>query len=157
MSRRDEERRMRSASRLYAVQALYQMEAAGLPLDRVRQEFESHRFGQEVAGEELSEGDVELFRALLEGALEHQAKIDQMTDRALKASWPIDRIDPVLRALFRASGAELTHAQTPPKVVISEFVEVARAFFPDSREVGFVNAVLDHMAREAQPAAFAER
>ena len=154
MSRRDEERRMRSASRLYAVQALYQMEAAGLQMDRVLQEFESLRLGLEVAGEELSVGDFELFRALLEGALEHQAKIDQMTDRALKASWPIDRIDPVLRALFRASGAELTHAQTPPKVVLSEFVEVARAFFPEGREPKFVNAVLDHMAREARPDAF---
>ncbi|MBF9034669.1 transcription antitermination factor NusB [Rhodobacterales bacterium HKCCE2091] len=150
----EESRRARSAARLYAVQALYQMEAAGQPLDKVRVEFESYRFGQEVAGEELAEGDLDLFRGTLEDAVNWQARIDQMTDRALVAKWPIDRIDPVLRALFRAAGAELVDAKTPPKVVITEFVEVARAFFPEGREPRFVNAVLDHMAREAQPEAF---
>ena len=151
---RDEVKRMRSAARLYATQALYQMEASGQPLDAVRAEFENHRFGEEVAGEELAEGDVDLFREMLERAVERQAAIDQMTDRALVAKWPIDRIDPVIRALFRAAGAELLAEGTPPKVVIVEFVEVARAFFPEGREPKFVNAVLDHMAREARPDAF---
>jgi N utilization substance protein B len=59
-----------------------------------------------------------------------------------------------LRALFRAAGAELTQNDTPPKVVINEFVDVARAFFPEGPESKFVNAVLDHMARGAQPEAF---
>ena len=147
-------RQMKSAARLYAVQALFQMEAAGQSLDRVRQEFETHRFGAELDGEELVEGDVDLFRDLLEGAVARQARIDQMTDRALVARWPIDRIDPTLRALFRAAGAELTAGGTPPRVVISEFVDVAHAFFPEGREPRFVNAVLDHMAREARPDAF---
>ena len=77
-----------------------------------------------------------------------------MTDRALVAKWPIARIDPVLRAVFRAAGAELVAGTTPPRVVISEYVGVADAFFPDGRETRFVNAVLDHMAREAHPEAF---
>ncbi|MEM9319009.1 MAG: transcription antitermination factor NusB [Pseudomonadota bacterium] len=145
---------MRAAARLYATQALYQMEASGQSVEKVRSEFESFRFGAKVAGAELAEGDVDLFRALLEAAVDRQAAIDQATDRALVATWPIDRIDPVLRALFRAAGAELEHGETPPKVVISEFVEVARAFFPEGREPRFVNAVLDHMAREAQPDRF---
>ena len=63
--------------------------------------------------------------------------------------------DPTLRALFRAAGAELVAGKTPPKVVIVEFVDVAKAFFPEGKEPKFVNAVLDHMAREAQPDAFA--
>ncbi|RVT84606.1 transcription antitermination factor NusB [Rhodobacteraceae bacterium CCMM004] len=145
---------MKSAARLYAVQALFQMEHSGLTIDTVRSEFETHRFGAVYDGEEMAEGDVDLFRALLEGAVERQAKIDQMTDRALVAKWPIHRIDPTLRALFRAAGAELTAGATPPKVVIVEFVDVARAFFPEGREPKFVNAVLDHMAREARPEAF---
>jgi len=87
-------------------------------------------------------------------AVNWQAKIDQMTDRALVAAWPIDRIDPVLRALFRAAGAELVDMVTPPKVAITEYVDVAKAFFPDGKEPKFVNAVLDHMAREARPEAF---
>jgi N utilization substance protein B len=77
-----------------------------------------------------------------------------MTDRALVAKWPIARIDPTLRALFRAAGAELRDRAAPPKVVIVEYVDVARAFFPEGREPKFVNAVLDHMAREARPEAF---
>ena len=64
------------------------------------------------------------------------------------------RIDPTLRALFRAAGAELIAKDTPPKVVITEFVHVAEAFFDGGKEPKFVNAVLDHMAREAQPEAF---
>ena len=150
----DVRRRMRSAARLYATQALYQMEVSGLPEHKVRQEFEDHRFGAEVNGEELSEGDVDLFRRLLDTAVNEQAKIDQCTDRALVAKWPIDRIDPVLRGLFRAAGGELVVGSTPPKVVIVEFVSVAQAFFPEGREPKFVNAVLDHMARELRPEGF---
>lgn len=154
MSNAPDKRQMKSAARLYAVQALFQMEHSGLGIDGVRQEFESHRFGMEVAGEELAEGNLKLFRQVLEDAVSNQAQIDQMTDRALVAKWPIDRIDPTLRALFRAAGAELVGKDTPPKVAITEYVDVARAFFPDGREPKFVNAVLDHMAREARPEAF---
>jgi N utilization substance protein B len=151
----EEKRRMRSAARLYAVQALFQMEAAGQGGDRGAREFESFRFGMVTdEGEELAEGDYDLFRRLLDDAVMWQAKIDQTTDRALVATWPIERIDPVLRALFRAAGAEMVNPATPIKVVINEFVEVARAFFPEGKETKFVNAVLDHMAREVRPEAF---
>ena len=155
MTAAEEKRRARAAARLHAVQALFQMEASGADLDAVRHEFETYRFGAVIDGEELAAGDPDLFRALLAGAVDAQARIDQMTDRALVAKWPINRIDPVLRALFRAAGAELLAGTTPPRVVIAEFVEVGRAFFPEGREVAFVNAVLDHMAREAVPDAFA--
>ena len=154
-SRKSGRRQMRSASRLYAVQALFQMERSGQTVDAVVREFESHRFGATYDGCEMAEGDVEHFRALLDHAVNFQAMIDQMTDRALAVAWPIDRIDPVLRALFRAAGGEIARMQTPPKVAITEFVDVAKAFFPDGREPRFVNAVLDHMAREARPDDFA--
>lgn len=147
-------RKMKSAARLYAVQALFQMEAGNQTVDKVMLEFEDHRFGATYEGDEMAEGDLGLFRQIMEDAVNHQAPIDQMTDRALVAKWPIARIDPTLRALFRAAGAELTQSDTPPKVVIAEFVDIAQAFFPEGREPKFVNAVLDHMAREAQPEAF---
>ena len=150
----NKKRKMRSASRLYAVQALFQMEHSGQTVDRVIAEFEDHRFGAAYDEGEMQEGDPRLFEALMQDAVNHQARIDQMTDRALVAKWPINRIDPTLRALFRAAGAELTEGDTPPKVVISEFVDIAKAFFPEGREPKFVNAVLDHMAREAKPDAF---
>jgi len=147
-------KQMRSAARLYAVQALFQMEASGTALDDVQSEFETYRFGADIEGDRFAEGDVDLFRQLTLEAVNHQARIDQMTDRALVAKWPIGRIDPTLRALFRAAGAELVVGTTPPKVCITEFVDVAKAFFPEGKESKFVNAVLDHMAREAQPQAF---
>ena len=150
----DEKRQMRSAARLYAVQALFQMEASGQALDRVAREFETHRFGAVYEDDEMAEGDPRLFRSILEEAVNLQARIDQMTDRALVAKWPIARIDPTLRALFRAAGAELLEGVAPPKVVINEFVDIAKAFYPEGRESKFVNAVLDHMAREAKPDAF---
>ena len=144
----------RSAARLYAVQALFQMEASDQTFDKVLVEFEDHRLGAVVDGDEYAEGDLKLFRQLVREAVNHQAQIDQMTDRALVAKWPLARIDPTLRALFRAAGAEFITDKTPVKVVISEFVDIARAFFPDGKEASFVNAVLDHIAREAKPEAF---
>ncbi|MFW8594828.1 transcription antitermination factor NusB [Cribrihabitans neustonicus] len=147
-------KQMRSAARLYALQALFQMEQSGQTFDQVIVEFEDHRFGATYEGDEMAEGDTAVFRKLVREAVNYQASIDQMTDRALVAKWPIARIDPTLRALFRAAGAELTQSDTPPKVVISEFVDIARAFFPEGKEPKFVNGVLDHMAREARPEAF---
>ena len=149
-----QKRKMKSAARLYAVQALFQMEASGQTVDQVKREFEDHRFGATYDEIEMTEGDLDTFRVLMEKAVDDQALIDQMTDRALVVKWPIARIDPTWRALFRAAGAELVLKQTPPKVVISEFVSVAEAFSADNKEPKFVNAVLDHMAREAQPEAF---
>lgn len=147
-------RQLSAAARLYAVQALFQMEAAGQSSDRVRREFEDWRIGAEYEGETSPEADQRLFARIVEDAVTWQSRIDQMTDRALVAKWPIGRIDPVLRALFRAAGAELVVPGTPPRVVITEYVRISQAFFDQGRESKFVNAVLDHMAREAQPDKF---
>ena len=130
------------------------MEHSGQTVDAVMREFEDHRFGASYDEGEMAEGDARLFEGLMQDAVNNQALIDQMTDRALVAKWPIARIDPVLRALFRAAGAELVEGEAPPRVVIKEFVDVSGAFFPEGREPQFVNAVLDHMAREARPEAF---
>ncbi|AUH34751.1 transcription antitermination factor NusB [Paracoccus tegillarcae] len=152
---KSEGKRARSAAaRLYAVQALFQMEASGQSADRVQQEFQDHRIGAEYDGEASPDADEALFGRITDDAVTWQSKIDQATDRALVAKWPIDRIDPVIRALFRAAGAELVTPATPPRVVISEYVRLAEAFFPDGREPKFVNAVLDHMAHSLRPEAF---
>jgi transcription antitermination protein NusB len=151
---RDAKKRAKSAARLYAVQALFQMEVSGQTVEGVAAEFETHRFGAVYDNDEMADGNPDHFRAVLGHAVNWQATIDQLTDRALVAKWPIARIDPVLRALFRAAGAEITQMDTPPKVAITEYVEVAKAFFPDGKEPSFVNAVLDHMAHEAKPEAF---
>ena len=149
-------RALSRAARLYAVQALFQMEAAGQSADRVQREFLNWRIGREDEDADIAspQADDALFTRIVDDAVAWQARIDQMTDRALVAKWPIDRIDPVLRALFRAAGGEMLDSPTPPKVVITEFVDVAKAFFPGGKEPKFVNAVLDHMARETRPDAF---
>jgi N utilization substance protein B len=148
-------RRMRTAARFYAVQALFQMEAAEVGLETIVEEFLAHRVGATLDGVQFGAADVPHFRDLLGVAVRDQGRIDQMTHRALVARWPIDRIDPTLRALFRAAGAELVGSDTPPKVTITEYLEIAKAFYPDGKEAKFVNGVLDHMAREARPADFA--
>lgn len=150
----NQRRKMKSAARLYTVQALFQMEHSGQTAEGVMQEFEDHRFGATYDEGEMQEGDIDTFRAILDRAVDEQAAIDQMTDRALVAKWPLGRIDPTLRALFRAATAELMIKDTPPKVVITEFVDIAGAFFPDGKEPRFVNAVLDHIAHELLPEGF---
>ncbi len=149
-----DKKQMKAAARLYAVQALFQMESSGQTVEAVTREFETHRFGAVYDDDEMADGDVEHFRAIVNHAVNLQARIDQMTDRALVAKWPIERIDPVLRALFRAAGAELIEIPTPPRVAITEYVDIAKAFFPEGKEAKFVNAVLDHMAHEARPEGF---
>ena len=151
---RPNRRALSAAARVYAVQALFQMEAADQSADRVVREFANWRIGVDYDEGTSPEADEDLFGRIVDGVVNWQARIDQMTDRALVAKWPIDRIDPVLRAVFRAAGSELVGTDTPPRVVISEYVAVADAFFPEGKEARFVNAVLDHMARAARPEAF---
>lgn len=153
---REERQARAAAARLYAVQALFQMEAGGQSADRVQREFLNWRIGRQDEDADMvsAEADDALFTRIVDDAVTWQSKIDQMTDRALVAKWPIDRIDPVLRSLFRAAGAELVTPKTPPKVVITEYVRISQAFFAEGRESKFVNAVLDHMAHEARPEAF---
>lgn len=150
----NQRRKMRSAARFFSVQALFQMETTDQTADSVTAEFANFRFGEQFEDYDMVEADTDMFRKLVSDAVNWQASIDQLTDRALVVKWPIARIDPTLRALFRAAGAELMQSDTPPKVVITEFVTVAEAFFPDGKEPKFVNAVLDHMAHEARPEAF---
>jgi transcription antitermination protein NusB len=144
--------RDQSAARFYAVQALFEMEASDSTLAEVADSFALHRFGAvDEDGTEWASADPGLFGALLETALDRQARIDQMADAALATGWPIARIDPTLRALFRAAGAELLLAATPPKVVIAEYSDIAGAFFPGGKETGMATAVLDRMARGLHP------
>lgn len=150
-SRNDVSRRARSAARLSSVQALYQMEMTGTPWQVIVEEFHNHRRGQEIEGSEIARPDRKHFRKTLEGAVTEQVRIDQSVDTILNADWPLKRLDPTLRALFRAAGSEfLTMEKVPRKVVINEYVEVAKAFF-EGEEVRFANAILDALSHEMRP------
>ena len=150
----NQKRKIRSATRLYIIQALFQMEQLDQSIDQVVKEFIEHRFGAHYDEGQMSDGDEVLFKLVLEAAINFQASIDQLTDRALVEKWPIARIDPTLRSLFRSAAAEIVQIKTPPKIVIAEYVALAHAFFTDGKEPNFVNAVLDHMAKEACPNEF---
>ncbi|MBX2853998.1 MAG: transcription antitermination factor NusB [Rhodobacteraceae bacterium] len=149
--RREDKRLARSAARLAAVQALYRMEITGATWKETIGEFETHFIGAELEGAQYREADIALFRDLLRGVVERQTEIDKLTDAALVEKWPLGRVDPTLRAIFRCGGYELlARADVPYKVAINEYVDVAKAFFTGGQEARFANAVLDHMARRTR-------
>lgn len=144
----------RGAARLGAVQALYQMDIGGATLPSVVAEFETHRLGQELEGQQLRPADFAFFRTLVGGVVDNQRMIDPIIHSALPPTWPLTRIDLTLRAILRCGVFELTERHdVPARVVITEYVDVARAFF-DADEPGLVNGVLDHVARDARPEEF---
>ena len=144
--------RARTASRVAAVQALFQAEQAGDNPETVIDQFIKHRLGELPGGDGFEEGripdaEVPLFQRVVREAVRRQDQIDRLMAEALPVEWPIARLDPVLRALLRAGTAELSMTDgPPPKVVINEYLDVARGFFTGA-EPGMANAVLDRLAR----------
>ncbi len=141
---------LRSAARLAAVQALYQMEIAAKGLNEVFAEFESHWMGREIEGDQYKPAEGKLFRAIVHGVLDEQISIDRKVDELLADGWPLKRVEAIMRAVLRAGAFELVHKpDTPVRVAISEYVDIASAFL-DRDEVGMVNAVLDRLAKESR-------
>jgi N utilization substance protein B len=144
----------RGAARLAAVQALYQMDIAGTPVNDILAEFESHWLGREVEGSQYLPAEAAFFRQIVEGVVEAQRRLDPMVDHALAGGWPLKRVETVLRAVLRAGAWELeARRDVPARVVVSEYVDVANAFL-DGEETGMVNAVLDALARSLRTAEF---
>ena len=151
--------RSRTASRVAAVQALFQSEQGPENVETVIDQFIRHRLGDLPGSDGFEDGripdaEAPLFRRIVRSAVQQQDTIDGMLTQALPDDWPLARIDPVLRALLRAGGAELAMSDgPPPKVVINEYLDIARGFFTGP-ESGLANAVLDRMARLLRPEAF---
>lgn len=140
----------RSAARLAAVQALYQMDVSGKSVIDALAEFETFWIGREVEGIEFQPSDNEFFRNILSGVVDNQRAIDVKIDKALADGWPLKRVEAVLRAILRAGGYELMFRKdVPARVVITEYVDVAHGFY-DQDEPGLVNAVLDTLARDVR-------
>jgi transcription antitermination protein NusB len=145
----------RGAARLAAVQALYQMDLAGTGLNEIMAEFESHWLGGEVEGAKYLPAEAAYFRDIVAGVVREQESLDPKIDAALVKSWPLKRIEAVLRAVLRAGAYELAcRNDVPARVVMSEYVDVASAFV-DREETGMVNAVLDQLARQYRAAEIA--
>lgn len=131
------------ATRFFVVQAIFQMEISGQNSSTIIKEFKTHRFGEKFDNYQMHDGDKNLFSNIIKMILRHQSKIDQTTDKILSDNWPFERIDPTLRAIFRASSGEALLAKTPPNVIISQYVDITRAFYPNGKEISFANAVID--------------
>ncbi len=151
--------RARTASRVAAVQALFQAEQANDNPETVIDQFVKHRLG-DLAGQDgfedgrIPDAEVPLFARVVREAVRRQDAIDPLLTDALPDDWPLARLDPVLRALIRAGVAELTMTDGPPaKVVINEYMDIARGFFTGP-EPGLANAVLDRVARSVRTAEF---
>jgi N utilization substance protein B len=140
----------RSAARLAAVQALYQMSLTGVSADGVIGEFVEHRFGREFDGLVYEGADRTFFEDLVRGVTVRDAEITQHVQQALSKDRALDRLEKILAAVLRAGAYELlTRIDVPARVVISEYVDVAHAFF-EGPQPGFVNGVLDKLARDVR-------
>ena len=142
----------RSAARLAAVQALYQQEMEGTPTARLLHEFHDHRLGATIEGETYAEAEISFFDDLVEGTLARRDEIDSLIAERLAEGWSLERLDKPMKAILRVGAYELiARPDVPVASVISEYVDVADAFY-DPREKGFVNGLLDAIAKVARPA-----
>jgi transcription antitermination protein NusB len=85
--------------------------------------------------------DINFIKQLVEGINTHQAEIDDII-RPVAPEWPIEQIARMDRVILRIGVYELTFDKSvPPKVVINEAVELAKAFGGDNSSK-FINGVL---------------
>jgi len=144
--------RSRSAARLAAVQALYQQEMEGTPVARLIKEFHDHRLGAVIEDERYHDAERDFFDDIVSGAEARRDEIDALISARLAEGWSLERLDRPMRAILRAGAYELiARADVPVGSVISAYVDVAHAFY-DKRESGFVNGLLDAIAKHARPA-----
>ena len=142
--------RSRSAARLAAVQALYQLEMEQTPLVQLLHEFHQHRIGMAVEGAELVDAEVDFFDDVVKGTDARRLEIDRLISDRLAEGWKLERLDRPMRAILRAGTFELlARADVPVGTVISEYLDVAHAFY-DKKEVAFVNGLLDTIAKAAR-------
>lgn len=143
----------RSVARLNAVQALFQIEQSGDSVNSVIIQFLEHRLGQATDDDApiLKQPDTTLFSTLVQGTAGDLSQLDELIAGYLDKSWSMERIQLVLKSILRAATWELLYAKdTPTPVILNEYLNVTRAFY-DDKEVGFVNGVLDKLARHIRP------
>jgi len=147
MSNTPSRSRRRSAARLAAVQALYQHQMEGTPLARLLDEFHQHRLGQEIEDEQYIGAEVAFFDDVVSGTIARQEEIDTLLRERLTNDWRLERLDKTLLQILRAGAYELlARADIPPGTTITEYLDVAHAFF-EKGETKFINGVLDAVAK----------
>jgi transcription antitermination protein NusB len=146
----------RSAARLGAVQALYQLDIGGADLGETLAQFSSRVQGDDFDNGDVGGADFKHLREVVEGTVREQKLLDPSVDRVLDRDWPLHRLDATVRAIMRAAAFEIFFKDNvPAKVAINEYVNVATAFFEDGDEPRFINGALNTLARSRRPAEFA--
>ena len=137
----------RAAARLAAVQALYQHEMEAIALAPLLDEFHTHRLGAEIDEDQYAQAEVAFFDDVVKGVFARRDEIDALLSQKLVERWSLARLDKTMLQILRAGAYELlARADVPTGSAISEYVDVAHAFF-DQREANFVNGVLDAVAK----------
>ena len=140
----------RSAARLAAVQALYQLEMEGTALAPLLHEFHEHRLGATIEGATYADAERSFFDDVVRGVEARRAEIDGIVTAKLAKGWALERLDRPMRAILRAGTYELiARPDVPVAAVITEYVDVAKAFY-DKKESGFVNGLLDAVAKDTR-------
>lgn len=140
----------RSAARLAAVQALYQKEMEGTAITALLHEFHHHRLGATIEDVEYADAEVDFFDDLVSGTDARMEEIDALVAAKLSKEWNLARLDKPMKAILRVGTYELlARADVPTGSVISEYVDVAKAFY-DKREAGFINGLLDAVAKQVR-------
>jgi N utilization substance protein B len=143
--------RKRSAARLAAVQALYQIDLTGAAVETVVAEFIKHRLERDIDGDNYGAVDRALFADIVTGASHRRQELDRMIAAALTEEWPLERLEVTLRAILRAGAYELAgRRDVPARVTLNEYMDLAHAFFA-GKEPGLVNGVLDRLAKTLRP------
>ena len=137
----------RAAARLAAVQALYQLDMEGTRMATLLDEFHRHRLGAEIEGDQYADAEVAFFDDIVKGVDARRDEIDGLLSQRLAEGWKLERLDKTMLQILRAGAWELmARADVPTPSAISEYVDVAHAFF-EAREAKFVNGVLDAVAK----------
>ena len=146
----NERSKSRSAARLAAVQALYQLEMEGTALRVLLHEFHQHRLGATIEDVTYADAEEAFFDDIVTGVDKRRDEIDAKITARLSKGWSLERLDKPMRQILRAGAYELiARRDVPTGTVISEYVDVAHAFY-DKREAGFVNGLLDGVAKDVR-------
>tara|TARA_B100000683_G_scaffold38541_1_gene33931 strand:+ start:257 stop:715 length:459 start_codon:yes stop_codon:yes gene_type:complete len=137
-------------SRLFAIQALFQMEANGKSYNTIKKELKETFYLQQIQGSKILMPNYLLSQRIIENAAKNQIKIDTKINMAFNNAWNLKTIDTTLRAILRAASAEYLNKKTPKKVIMSEYVAITGTFYPNGKEQKLVNALLNKIIGDPQ-------
>ena len=137
-------------SRLFAIQALFQMEANGKSYNTIKKELKERFYLQQIQGSKILMPNYLLSQRIIENAAKNQINIDTKINMAFNNEWNLKTIDTTLRAILRAASAEYLNKKTPKKVIMSEYVAITGTFYPNGKEQKLVNALLNKIIGDPQ-------